>query len=309
MRHGVDADQPRPVRVSNPGKVFWPEAGYTKADLVGYYEAVAPLILPYLRDRPLVLTRYPDGMAGKSFFQKDAPQFVPSWVRTERIYSRDAGRDINYFVADDLETLRYLANLGTIPLHVWSSRLGSLERPDWLVLDLDPKGAPFADVVRVARALHRILEEIALPHYVKTSGATGLHILVPLGARYSHESARTFARLLALLAVEATPDLATLARPLRSRQGRVYVDCGQNGHGRTIVAPFSLRPLPGAPASCPLRWDEVTLGLDPDQFTLRTVPPRFATMRDPARALLTQSIDMARAIARIEQHLRRHTSP
>lgn len=312
-RHKATAeapDQPAPapddavlVKITNPNKVFWPEEGYTKADLIAYYEAVAPLLLPYLRDRPLVLTRYPDGIAGKSFFQKDAPDFVPAWVRTERIYSKDAERDINYFIVNDVRTLRYVANLGTIPLHIWASHLGALDRPDWLVLDLDPKGAPFADVVKVARALHKILEEIHLPNYVKTSGGTGLHLLVPLGARYGYEEARTFARLLAMLAEDAAPDIVTLARPIRSRGGKVYVDYVQNGHGRTIVAPFSLRPLPGAPASCPLHWKEVTARLDPARFTLKTTARRFGKASDPLIPLLAGSIDMADAIARIEKEL------
>ncbi|MBI4589614.1 MAG: DNA ligase D [Candidatus Rokubacteria bacterium] len=297
------------VKLTNPKKVFWPAEGYTKADLVAYYESIAPLLLPYLRDRPLVLTRYPDGIAGKSFFQKDAPEFIPAWVRTERIYSKDAEREIDYFIVNDAVTLRYVANLGTIPLHLWSSRLGSLDRPDWLILDLDPKGAPFTDVVKVARGLHAILEEIGLPDYVKTSGATGLHILIPLGARYTHEEARTFARLLALLAVEAAPEISTLARPLRAREGKVYIDFGQNGHGRTIVAPFSVRPLPGAPASCPLRWEEVTARLDPARFTIQTLPRRFAKMADPLAPVLAGTIDMAAAIARIEQRLGRPHSP
>jgi Predicted eukaryotic-type DNA primase len=130
------------VKLTNLKKLFWPAEGYTKGDLVAYYERVAPLLLPYLRDRPLVLTRYPDGITGKSFYQKDAPEFAPAWVRTERVYSKDAEREIDYFVVDDVESLRYVANSGAIPLHLWASRLGSLERPDWLVLDLDPKGAP-----------------------------------------------------------------------------------------------------------------------------------------------------------------------
>ncbi len=293
------------VRVTNPTKVFWPGEGYTKADLIAYYEAVAPLLLPYLRDRPLVLTRYPDGIAGKSFFQKDAPDFVPAWVRTERIYSKDAEREIDYFIVNDLETLRYVVNLGTIPLHLWGSRLGSLDRPDWLVLDLDPKGAPFAAVVRVARRLRRILERLELPSYVKTSGATGLHILIPLGARYSHEEARTFARLLAMLAVEAEPEIATVARPLRARGGKVYIDFVQNGHGRTIVAPFSVRPLPGAPVSCPLRWGEVTARLDPGRFTIKAAPARFEKLGDPLAPVLEGAIDMAAALARIEARLGR----
>jgi bifunctional non-homologous end joining protein LigD len=296
---------PAQVKITNPKKVFWPEEGYTKADLIAYYVAVAPFLLPYLRERPVVLTRYPDGIAGKSFFQKDAPEFAPAWVRTERIYSKDAEREIDYFVVDDVETLRYVINLGTIPLHLWSARLGSLDRPDWLILDLDPKGAPFADVVKVARQLHRILDELGLPNYVKTSGATGLHVLVPLGARYTHEEARTFGRLLALLGVEAAPDLATLARPIRAREGKVYIDFVQNGHGRTIVAPFSVRPLPGAPASCPLQWKQVTARLDPGRFTIKTLPAHVEKTGDPLAPVLTDSIDMAAAIAHIEARLPR----
>jgi len=291
------------VKLTNLKKMFWPADGYTKGDLVAYYERVAPLLLPYLRDRPLVLTRYPDGITGKSFFQKDAPEFAPAWVRTERVYSKDAEREIDYFVVDDVESLRYVANSGTIPLHLWASRLGSLERPDWLVLDLDPKGAPFTDVVKVARALHRILDDLELPSYPKTSGATGLHILIPLGARYTYDEVRTFARLLAVLGVEAEPEISTIARPLRARGGKVYIDFGQNGHGQTIVGPFSLRPLPGAPASCPLTWSEVTARLDPARFTMVTVPKRFDKIADPLAPVLTGAIDMAAAIARIEQRL------
>jgi bifunctional non-homologous end joining protein LigD len=288
------------VRVTNATKVFWPAERYTKGDLIAYYRAIAPRLLPYLRERPLVLTRYPDGIDGKSFFQKDAPDFVPAWVRTERIYSKDAEREIDYFVVNDEDALAYVINMGTIPLHLWGSRLASLDRPDWLILDLDPKGAPFSDVVRVARALHRILDRLELPNYVKTSGATGLHILLPLGARYTYEEARTFARLLALLGVEAEPAISTIARPIQARGGKVYVDFGQNGHGRTIVAPYSARPLPGAPASCPLRWSEVDGRLDPARFTIATIPPRFESMADPLAPVLSGSIDMAEAIRRIE---------
>ena len=197
-----EADAPSSrVRLTNLDKVFWPADGYTKGDLIRYYEAIAPTMLPYLRDRPIVLTRYPDGIAGKSFFQKDAPEFAPDWVRTERIYSKDTDRDIDYFVVDDAEMLTYVANMGTIPIHAWSARVPTLERPDWLILDLDPKGAPFTDVVRVAQTVHRVLDELELPSCVKTSGATGLHVLVPLGAQYTHEQSRTLARLLAVMVV------------------------------------------------------------------------------------------------------------
>ncbi len=289
------------MTITNPRKVFWPDEGYTKSDLIDYYDSVSPWLLPYLRDRPLVLTRYPDGIKGKSFFQKDAPEWIPSWIRTARIHSHDVGRDIDYFVVDDRESLRYVVNLGTIPLHLWSSRRQSLDHPDWLVLDLDPKGAPFTDVVKVARALHRILEELAVPSYVKTSGATGLHILLPLGARYDYDVTRTFARLLAVMGVEAEPAISTIARPLRSRGGKVYIDFGQNGRGQTIVAPFSVRPLPGAPVSCPLRWEEVTAKLDPARFTIKTAPARFETLGDPLAQVLTGRIDVASALRKLER--------
>ena len=304
---GREEEEPR-LKPTNVRKIFWPAEGYTKGDLIAYYERVAPLMLPYLRDRPLVLTRFPDGINGKSFYQKDAPDFAPAWVRTERIYSRDTERDIAYLVVDDVEMLRYVANSGAIPIHLWASRIPSLERPDWLVLDLDPKGAPFTDVVRVALALRRILERLELPSYVKTSGATGLHILLPLGARYTYEQCRTFARLLAVMGVEAEPTISTVARPLRARGGKVYIDFGQNGHGQTIVAPYSLRPLPGAPASCPLAWREVTPRLDPARFTLKTLPARFDKMADPLTPVLGQGIDMAAALERIEA-LPRKPSP
>ena len=281
--------------------MFWPDEGYTKSDLVGYYESVAPWLLPYLRARPVVLTRYPDGIKGKSFFQKDAPTWVPPWVHTERIRAEGVERDIDYFIVDDVETLRYVANTGTIPLHLWASRLHALDQPDWLVLDLDPKGAPFTDVVRIALALRRILEQLELPSYPKTSGATGLHILLPLAARYSYEETRTFARLLATLAVEALPAISTIARMIRTRDGKVYVDFGQNGRGQTIVAPFSVRPLPGAPVSWPLQWSEVTATLDPKRFTIRTAPERLAKAGDPLAPVLGEGIDIAAALGRLER--------
>ncbi len=298
------ADPPS-VTISNPRKVFWGDEGYTKSDLVGYYKSVSTWLLPYLANRPIVLTRYPDGIKGKSFYQKDAPDFVPAWVRTERIWAKDVERNIDYFVVDDLETLRYIVNLGTIPLHLWASRVGSLEHPDWLILDLDPKGAPFTDVVMVALALHRLLDGLELPSYVKTSGATGLHILLPLGARYTYEETRTFARLLATLGVEAEPKIATIVRPVRDRGGKVYIDYLQNGHGQTIVAPFSVRPLRGAPVSCPLRWEEVTARLDPARFTIATMPARLAKVGDPVAPVLRESIDIAAALPRVENKLKR----
>ena len=167
-------------------KVFWPGEGITKGDLIDYHRRIAPWLLPYLRDRPLVLTRYPDGIDGRSFFQKDAPRWVPSWVRTERLWSEHAKREIRYFVCDELEQLLYVINLGTIPLHVWSSRIATLQHPDWCILDLDPKGAPLAHVVAVAREIRRLCRAIEIPTFVKTSGSSGVHVLLPLEIGRAH---------------------------------------------------------------------------------------------------------------------------
>jgi bifunctional non-homologous end joining protein LigD len=226
---------------------------------------------------------------------------VPEWIRREKIYSTDSNRDIGYIIIDDLETLLYVINMGTIPLHLWSSRIGSLGRPDWLVLDLDPKGAQFEDVVKVARAMHEILQEVGLESFIKTSGASGLHILLPLGRRYTHEQAKDFARLLAMLGVEAVPNISTIARPLAARGGKVYIDFGQNGHGITIAAPFSARPVAGATVSCPLAWHEVDANLHPSRFTIQTMLRRSEIVTDPMSPVLSRAIDIAAALAQMEK--------
>jgi bifunctional non-homologous end joining protein LigD len=199
--------------------------------------------------------------------------------------------------------------MGTIPIHTWSSRCGSLDRPDWVVLDLDPKGAPFAHVVEVALDLHSLLADLEIPHHVKTSGASGLHILMPLGRRYGHEEARTFARVLAMLEVERKPRISTVTRQINAREGKVYVDWGQNGYGITIAGPYSLRPVPGASASCPLEWDEVNGKLDPSKFNLRTLPKRFEKMKDPLLPVLGPGLDIAATIARIEKRVHEIAEP
>ncbi len=293
----------RSVSFTNLEKVFWPDDGLTKGDLLDYHRRIAPWLLPYLRDRPLVLTRYPDGIDGKSFFQKDAPEWAPDWVRTEQMWSEHAAREVNYFVCDDLESLLYVINLGTIPLHVWASRVGDLQHPDWCILDLDPKGAPFSDVVKLAREIRAICQEVALPAYPKTSGASGLHVLLPLGGQLTYEQCRMLAELLARWVVARHPDIATVARSLRAREGKVYVDFLQNGHGRLLVAPFSPRPLPGAPVSMPLRWREVNAKLDPRRFTIENAAARLGRLAggDPGAPVLRDAPDLAGVLARLSE--------
>ena len=294
----------RELAPSNLDKVFWPEHGYTKGDLIEYYRAVSPWLLPYLRDRPVVLTRFPDGIAGKSFFQKDAPDYIPGWIRTARMRT-DEGRDIDHFVCDDVETLLYVANLASIPLHIHAGRAGAPDRADWSVIDLDPKGAPFPWVVRLARALHELCEEIGLPSFCKTSGQAGLHVLLPLGSRCSHEQARDLALVLANVVEREHRDIATLVRaPIQARKGRVYLDCFQNGYGKTIAAPFSARPVPGATVSMPLRWSEVDEKLDPRAFTLKSAPARMRKLkRDPLAKVLELDPDVSEALDRLRKRL------
>jgi bifunctional non-homologous end joining protein LigD len=294
-----DAQAGHRVVVSNPDKLFWPDDGYRKRDLVGFYREVAPWLLHYLRDRPLVLTRFPDGIAGKSFFQKNAPPYIPSWLRTKTMWSEHAQREIEYFVCDEVDAIAYVANLATIPLHVWGSRLVDLAHPDWCILDLDPKGAPFPDVVRIAFRIRELCEEIGLVPYLKTSGSTGLHVLVPLGRTCTFDQCRQLGEVLAQVVVGDLPEIATVERHIPSRRGRVYIDFGQNGHGRLLVAPLSVRPLPRAPVSTPLRWDELHASLDPHDFNMATVPRRLAANGDPLAAVLDGRPDLPAVLARL----------
>ena len=282
---------------SNVKKIFWPADGYTKGDLLAYYDAIWPAIEPYLRDRPVVLTRYPDGIEGKSFFQKNAPEFVPDWVPTCRI------EDTEYFLCNEREALLYVINMGCIPLHIWSARRGSIERPDWSILDLDPKGAPRRDVIAVARRIHALLEPLGAPHFIKTSGQEGLHILIPLGGALTHDQSKSFAEVIARLVTADLPEIATIARPLGDRGGKVYVDFLQNGFGKTIAAPFSVRPRPGAPVSTPLQWSEVSARLDPARHTIATVPARVAKRGDPLRAVLEDGIDVGAVLAALQDRM------
>ena len=287
---GVDECRPEeasaPERFTNRSKVFWPEEGYTKGDLIEYYRTVSPWILPYLKDRPLVLDRYPNGITGKSFFQKNA------------------GDGNDYFLCNSEDDLLHLANLGAIPLHIAASRVPSIDRPDWCILDLDPKGAPFRDVVRIALAIGDLCDEIELPSRIKTSGGSGLHVLIPMGAQFNHDQVKQLAELLARVIVDRLPAIATTLRSIPARKGRVYVDALQNGRGKLLAAPYSVRPHPGAPVSTPLAWSEVGSKLDVRKFNIRTLPKRLKTMEeDPLLAVLELRPDLMIALGKLAELL------
>ena len=220
------------------------------------------------------------------------------------MWSEHAKREIRYFVCDNEESLVYLANLGTIPLHLWSSRVSALQHPDWCILDLDPKGAPMTHVVRLARAIRALCDEIGLECFAKTSGSTGVHVLLPLGGQCTYEQSRRLAEVLARVVVAENRKIATLARSISAREGRVYVDYLQNGHGRLLVAPYSVRPLPAAPVSTPLQWREVHARLEIRRFTIKSVPRRLGRQRkDPWADLLTLTPDLERVLARLHARL------
>jgi bifunctional non-homologous end joining protein LigD len=299
-----EAQARRPVKFTNLDKVFWPEEGITKGDLIEYYRAVAPWMLPWLEDRPLVLDRYPDGIAGKSFFQKNAPDNAAGRLRTVVMRAEESDHGIDSILCDDVEGLLYLVNLGAIPFHVWSSRVGSIERPDWCILDLDPKTAPFAHVVSIALAIRELCEEIELPCFIKTSGGSGLHVLIPIGGAFPHGPARQFAELLAAVIVARLPQIATTARSIPARRGRVYVDALQNGRGKLLAAPYAVRPLPGAPVSTPLDWREVNGRLDVRAFNVKTVPKRLRRLKaDPLRPVLDLQPDLERSLALLAERV------
>jgi bifunctional non-homologous end joining protein LigD len=292
----------RRVEVTNRSKVFWPAEGYTKGDLIDFYAAIADAMQPYLTDRPLVMTRYPDGIDGKSFFQKNAPDFAPDWLQTVKLISPRTDREVEYFVCQDRESLVYIANLGAIVLHVWSSRLHQLGQPDWCILDLDPKDAPFEDVIEIALAIRRLCRQIKLPSFVKTSGSSGLHVLLPLGGACTFEQSRGLGQLIAQIICRQLPDIATVTRNPERRGGKVYIDFVQNGRGRLLVAPFSVRPLPAAPVSTPLHWTEVKPGLDLRDHNIRSLPERLKKLKtDPLRGVLTEQPDLLAALRRLSE--------
>ncbi|MCX5744397.1 MAG: non-homologous end-joining DNA ligase [Proteobacteria bacterium] len=300
----LEVDAPiRELRLTRLHKVFWPEEQITKGELIEYYRAVAPAILPYLKDRPTVLTRYPDGITGEMFFQKDMPGWIPPWLRTTTLWSEHSQREIHYVLVDDADGLAYVANLGSIPIHCWASRTTSLEKPDWAIVDLDPKNAPREWVVPLALAIHALCDDVKLPNYVKTSGQSGLHVLIPLGGQCTFEQARTLAYLIGLLVERQHPDMATTNRNPAARGGRVYLDWGQNAHGQLLVAPYSVRPVAGAPVSMPLEWPEVVPDLDPKVFHLRNALARIAARaHDPCLPVLDERPDLAAALVELERH-------
>jgi bifunctional non-homologous end joining protein LigD len=290
----------RRVRLSNLDKVFWPDEGYTKGDLLAYYFNVAPLILPYLAGRPLTMKRMPDGITGHEFYEKNAPSHTPEWMSRCRVPSAEsAGGAIDYLVVDDIAALLYVANLGCIEFHPLHSRCSSIGHPDYLFFDLDPfPPATFADVLAVAHHVHAALDTLGFRSYPKTSGATGMQIYVGIAPVPDYRHTRDFVGAVGRAIRSVDPERATMEWDKSKREGKVFIDHNMNREGANIAAVYSVRPEPGAPVSTPLTWEEVeTATVRPSDFTIATVHERLAATGDLFEGLLGQQADLRPAYA------------
>lgn len=280
-------------------KVFFPKTKTTKGDLIEYYRSVADYILPYLKDRPHSLNRHPGGINGESFYQKNNPH-LPAWVPHVDIYSESNDENLRWVVGGDLDTLLYMVQLGCIEINPWNSRVGHLKKPDWLVMDLDPEGISFEQVVAVALTTKEVCGELKVSSYPKTSGKTGIHVYIPLGAKYSYDQTKNLAHLIALEVNKRQPKITSVERMPEKRRRKIYVDFLQNRQGQTLAAPYSVRPTPDASVSMPLHWDEVTPGLSPTDFTIKNALKRLGKTGDLWKPLLGMGIDLRSVLKNVK---------
>jgi bifunctional non-homologous end joining protein LigD len=288
------------VALTNLDKVYWPDEGYTKGDLIKYYFEVAEYILPYLKERPLIMKRYPNGISGSFFHQHDVNE-APDYVRTVTLHVEE-GHEVDYIVGDNTATLLYMANLGAIERHPWHSRVRKIERPDWFVFDLDPQGVEWSEICDVAISCKEILDNLGLDSYAKTSGSRGIHVYVPVKPVYSYEQIADFAERVAMLIERENEDVATLERSLKKRKkARIYLDHMQNARGKSIVAPYSVRPKPGATVSAPLEWSEVKRRqVTIADFTIKTMMERLKRRGDIFKPVLGNKQTLEHAGKKLE---------
>ncbi|MEP6735108.1 MAG: DNA ligase D [Chryseolinea sp.] len=290
------------VKITNRSKVYWPEEGYTKGQVIDFYHSIAPYILPYLKDRPQSLRRNPNGISDKGFFHKDAGDAAPSWVKHASIHAQSSNKNVEYILCNNEASLLYLNNLGCIEINPWNSRIKKPDNPDYLIIDLDPSESnSFDEVIDVAHAVKEVLDKAGASSYCKTSGATGVHIYVPLHALYTYEQIKPFAELVAITASEIISEVATIQRSLIKRKGRIYIDYLQNSRGQTLSSVYSLRPVPGASVSTPLDWKELKHGLNPLDFNINNIGKRLAKKGDLFKGVLKDKINLKRCFDRLGQ--------
>jgi DNA ligase D-like protein (predicted polymerase)/DNA ligase D-like protein (predicted 3'-phosphoesterase) len=289
------------LKLSNLDKIFWPEQNITKGDLINYYRSMHKYVLPYLKDRPESLKRNPNGIRDYGFFHKDAGQGAPAWVKSINIYSESSKKDVDYIICNDQATLAYLNNLGCIELNPWNSKVSRLDNPDYLVMDLDPSDkSEFDHVVEAALAIKEILDGAGVSSYCKTSGASGLHVYVPMGGEYTYDQIKLFAELIAQRTNNLLPSTTTLERTLTKRKGKIYLDHLQNRKGQTLACAYSVRPIPGAGVSTPLEWKEVKAGLKPTDFNMFNILKRVEKKGDLFGPVLKGKTNLKKALKNLE---------
>jgi bifunctional non-homologous end joining protein LigD len=289
------------VSLTRLDKIYWPDAGYTKGDLIRYYNDVSEYILPYLKDRPLIMKRYPDGIAGKFFHQHDVDE-APDYVRTVEL-GVEEGHAVDYIVGDNLATLLYMANIGAIERHPWHSRVRNIDCPDWFVFDLDPsKGVEFTTICELALGVKDVLERLGLKGYAKTSGSRGIHVYVPIKPQYDYQQIAALAEQVATLVAREHEEIATVERALAKRKPKqIYVDHMQNARGKSVVAPYSVRPREGATVSAPLEWSEVSRAqIRMQDFTIKSMARRLAQKGDLFKPVLAKKQSLTKALKAIE---------
>lgn len=291
------------LHLTNQDKIYFPKDGITKGDIVKYYNEAAPLILPYLKDRPESMNRFPNGIDSPSFYQKDIDvDKTPKWLKTKKIFSESNDADVNYLICNDKETLLYMANLGCIEINPWNSTIKNISNPDWLVIDLDPaKEDDFKTVVETALVVKEVMDELETDCLCKTSGASGLHIYIPLGAQYDYDSIKILAELIAKEVHTRLPKTTSIERSIKKRKNKLYIDFLQNRRGQTLAAPYSVRPEPGATVSTPLEWNEVNAKLHPSQFTIKNVLQRFEKKGDLWKPVLSKGANIIKIIKKLEE--------
>jgi len=289
------------IKCTNLTKIYWPEEGISKGELIDYYHSIGKWLLPYLKNRPLSLNRHPNGIYGESFYQKDMnPSQIPAWLKTEKIKSKSNDAGINYLICNNLATLIYMTNLGCIEINPWHSVILKPELPDYMILDLDPGNIDFIYVVKTALEIKNIFDQLEIKCFCKTSGATGLHIYIPLGAKYTYEESQIFGKLIATLTNERLPEITSLERTVSKRKDKIYLDFLQNKKGQTIAAPYSVRPRLHATVSTPLHWTEVNSDLHPENFHMNNTENRLTDVGDIWNGVLDKGINLSKVLLKID---------
>lgn len=294
--------RPTSLKLTNQNKIYFPEDGITKGEMIDYYQSISEYILPHLYNRPQSLNRFPNGINGLSFYHKDAGADAPNWIETADIFSESNEKNINYLLCNNAESLAYLNNLGCIDLNPWNSRIENLENPTWLAIDLDPSdNNSFDHVIEAALCVKNILDKIKVKGYCKTSGSSGIHIYIPMGGLYDYEQVKNFAHIIMTQIQKLLPDLTTLERSLKKRSDdKIYLDYLQNRGGQTLASVYSIRPKPHAPVSMPLHWEELRYGLKPTDFNIHNAAERIKNNGDLFKGVLEESIDMLKALERMQ---------